>query len=77
MKVKIGDTLYDSNQIPVMLVLSDEDKENLANMDPEANSFCSYPSGMNADAIHTWMEKEPRIPDPEELMEIMGLGEGT
>jgi len=71
MKVKIGNTLYDSTQIPILLILSDEDKDLLSRMDPEANSFCSFPEGINKEAVHNWMQKEPRLPEPEELMDLM------
>lgn len=46
MKVKIGDTLYDSTKEPIMLILSPQDKQNIANMAEGADCFCSYPSGL-------------------------------
>jgi len=45
MKVKIGDRIYDSDHQPVMVILSDQDKKNISNMDPKANRYCVYPDG--------------------------------
>lgn len=44
MRVKIGDTIYDSNKEPVMLILSDQDKELIANMAEDNSKYCSYPN---------------------------------
>ena len=35
MKVKVGCCIYDGEEQPVMVILSKEDKENIANMSPE------------------------------------------
>jgi len=43
MKVKIGDTIYDSNSEPIMIILSDEDIQNIKNMSDKAHKYCSYP----------------------------------
>lgn len=43
MKVKIGEKIYDSNEEPILIVLSDDDKENINNMIPEATKYCSFP----------------------------------
>lgn len=42
MKVKIGNTIYNSNEEPIMLILSESDKENITNMATEAIKFCSF-----------------------------------
>jgi len=43
MKAKIGDKIYDSEKEPIMIILSDSDKKNITNMDPEATKYLSYP----------------------------------
>jgi len=43
MKVKVGDKVYDSAEEPIMVILTDGDKKNIANMSPEATKYCSYP----------------------------------
>ncbi len=44
MKVKICDKIYDSEQEPIMVILSEVDKKNIANMHPEATKYCVYPT---------------------------------
>lgn len=36
MKVKIGADVYDAEETPIMLILTDQDKENIAKMSPDA-----------------------------------------
>jgi hypothetical protein len=55
MRVKIGHKIYDSNEEPILLILSDEDKENIAKMIPGAHKFCSYPDHLVASEIIKWM----------------------
>jgi hypothetical protein len=43
MKVKVGNRIYDSENEPVMVILSKSDRENIANMLPEETKYCSYP----------------------------------
>ena len=59
MLVKVGKNFFDSHDIPVMVILTDEEKELIANMAPQAGKFCSYP-----DNGYT----------PEEIKEFMKLG---
>lgn len=58
MKVKIGNKIYDSEQQPIMLILSREDKLDIANMAETATKFCSYPGGddWTVDRIKKWMD---------------------
>ena len=58
MKVKIGDQVYDSNEQPILLILSDQDKENITNMHPDAHKFCSFPEGSDEDAILEFIKVE-------------------
>jgi hypothetical protein len=43
MKVKVGNIVADGNHTPVMVILSLEEKEQIANMAPEASKYCTYP----------------------------------
>jgi Ca2+-binding RTX toxin-like protein len=58
MQVKIGDRIYDGNDEPVMVILSDKDKENIANMLPEYDKYCAYPQEMSQEEILVWMGDE-------------------
>ena len=44
MKVKVGNKIYDGEQEPVMVILSEGDKKNIANMHPDATKYCIYPA---------------------------------
>ena len=55
MKVKIGDMVIDGENEPVMVILSAEDKKNIANMLPTNMRYCSFPSGRDPDEIRKWM----------------------
>ena len=59
MKVKVGDKIYDGEVEPVMVILTDTDKENIANMLPECHKYCMYPNEVkDEDTIYKWMEVE-------------------
>ena len=56
MKVKIGNVIYDSEVELIMLILSTEDKDNIANMDNHAHKFCTCPTDMDREYVLDWME---------------------
>ena len=56
MKVKIGETIYDSETEPVMVILSDFDKKNISHMAVDATKYASFPDGFgSADEMRAWM----------------------
>lgn len=61
MKVKIGNKIYNSNDEPIMLILEDEDKQNIANMIKSDTKYCVYPeeekyTKNNGEFIRNWMK---------------------
>jgi hypothetical protein len=42
MKVKIGNTIYDSNDQPIMLILDEDDKNNIGSMIPENKLYVKF-----------------------------------
>lgn len=56
MKVKVGDTIYDS--VPIMVILSPQDKINIANMAPEATKYAICPKDWSDQEIRDWMNTE-------------------
>ncbi len=60
MKVKIGEITIDAEDQPVMIILSDRDKINIASMPPDKARYCGYP-------LDRYSEKEI-----EEFMKIDG-----
>jgi hypothetical protein len=57
MKIKIGKTIYDPNDQPIMIILTEKDKFNIAHMAPEATKYCAYPDTMRPEEIEKWMDK--------------------
>ncbi len=60
MKVKVGDKIYDGENEPVMVILSEGEKEQIANMSPDATTYCIYPftkewTANNHEKIKEWM----------------------
>ncbi len=56
MKVKIGNTIYDSKDQPIMVILSKQDKENINNMNEQAHKYCSYPDEIPKEQIIEFMK---------------------
>jgi hypothetical protein len=59
MKVKIGNKIFDSNEEPVMVIMSPEDLKNISNTtklhDDGTYKFVSFPSDQDADKVRDWM----------------------
>lgn len=56
MKVKIGNKIIDSEDEPIMLILDNADKENIAAMLPAATKYLSYPDSMPAEEAEEFMK---------------------
>lgn len=56
MRVKIGDTIYDSEKEPLMVILSNADKKNIGNMVSEASRYACFPDGFgDTQKMRGWM----------------------
>ena len=55
MKVKVGDLLFNSENTKIMVILSEIDKENIKNMNPNCSKYCAYPETENEDDVASWM----------------------
>ncbi len=55
MKVKIGDQIHDAEKEPILLILTEKDKQNISRMSVQATRFCAFPEGMDAKAIHDFI----------------------
>lgn len=60
MKIKIGDKIYDSEDEPIMIIMSHYDKQNISNMRPECTKYCSFPDEYDADEIRNWMKTDEK-----------------
>ena len=56
MKVKIGNNVYDSNEEPVMVILSPGEKDQITNMHPDCTKYCVYPDPWTSEEIKKWMK---------------------
>lgn len=59
MKVKVGDKIYSGNEQPVMVILTDADKENIASMHPKATRYTVFPVdlGWTEEEMIAWMKE--------------------
>lgn len=58
MQVKIGNKIYNSDKQPIMVILTDKEKDLIANMTKEAHKFCSYPQEYPSIAIEGFMREQ-------------------
>ena len=55
--------VYDANDCTVAIVISAEDKVNIAHMSPLSSVYCGFPDGRDRDEIGKWCEGlDPREP---------------
>jgi len=57
MKICIGDKIYDGKKVPVMVILTDDDKKNIASLASEATMYCEYPDGMSVKKVEEFMNQ--------------------
>ena len=62
MKVKIKNTIYDSENEPIMLVLSAQDRLHILAMKPSSTQFCTYPANMSYDRLEAFIDETPENP---------------
>jgi hypothetical protein len=55
MRVKVGETIYDSGIEPVMVILTAEEKADIAELDHDETMYCRFPIGMGEDEAGAWM----------------------
>jgi hypothetical protein len=56
MKVKIGNKVYDGENEPIMIILTEKDKENIQDMLPEATKYCQFPDTFDVVEIRKFMK---------------------
>lgn len=56
MRVKIGDKIFNPEEEPIMVILSDSDKHNISMMPDKAKKYCVFPDGMDPKDIKKWMK---------------------
>lgn len=56
MKVKIGSKIYDAEKEPIMIILSNSDKENIRHMGASMTKYISFPEGTPREEINKFAE---------------------
>lgn len=56
MLVKIGETIYDPENQPIMLILTKEDKKNIKNMSKLNDKYLQYPDTMSDEEAKVFMK---------------------
>ncbi len=56
MKVKIGNKIHDSKNEPIMIILTDYNKDHISNMPPENFKYCEFPDTMSEDEAREFMK---------------------
>jgi len=59
MKVKVGNTVYSTDDYPLMIILTNKDRANIENMSPTATRYCCFSDNhnMSKEEIEKWMDK--------------------
>lgn len=58
MKVKVKDEIYDGEDTLIMVILTDQDKKNIANMLKECTKYCHYNTDKYTEKeVVKWMSK--------------------
>lgn len=65
MQIKIRGTVYDSRDEPIMLILSQEEKDQISHMTIEDVKFCAYPDDNkwvknNYELIKKWINNSKK-----------------
>jgi len=56
MKIKVGDRVYDGTEQPIMVILTAQDKDNIARMPDWATKYAQYPDCWLEKEIEEWMD---------------------
>jgi len=54
MKVIVGNKVFDGNDVPVMVDLSDEDKANIGNMHADKRLYVAFPESFPRGDVEAW-----------------------
>jgi hypothetical protein len=71
MKVKIGDTWYSPTEVPIMLEMTEEDKERISSMESGSLKYALYPDNVfeGEEAVLAWMEADKILKEGKTLNE--------
>jgi len=58
MLIKIGNTIYDSTQVPILLILDSKEIKHMQNMPDNNHKYCSYPDDAKEEDIEEFMRTD-------------------
>ncbi|HEY5563417.1 MAG TPA: hypothetical protein VIK72_16985 [Clostridiaceae bacterium] len=58
MKVKIGNTIYDSQEVPILVILDDQEIRHMQDMPSNTHLYCSFPDDSKDEDITEFMNVE-------------------
>ncbi len=56
MKIKVGNRIISSKDEPIMVILSDVDKYNIAHMTSQAYRYAAFPDNWDPNKTKEWMD---------------------
>lgn len=56
MKIEIGDTIYDSDTQPIMIILDENEKQLVSQMNTKHSKFCVYPENYSEEEIKKFIK---------------------
>lgn len=60
MRVKIGNKIYDAEDQPIMIIMSQSDKDNIKNMHTDKFKYITFPDGTDIAEIRKFID-EPAL----------------
>jgi len=58
MKIKVGDKIYSSQDQPIMVILEEYNKIDIANMSEDAKKYCEFPDDLTEEEARKFMETD-------------------
>jgi hypothetical protein len=70
MKVKVGNKIYDGETAPIMVILSETNKKQIAKMGPDSTKYCVFPTTEewtkdDYKLLKEWMDAECLVEETE------------
>lgn len=59
MKIKVGDKIFDGKDQPIMVILTQGDKDNISAMPAETTKYCEFPEDTwPEERVRSWMKED-------------------
>jgi len=61
MKVKIGNKIHDATTEPIVIILTQSDKDNIGNMHPDKFKYICFPDDMTMEDIRKFIDEPIKL----------------